>query len=68
MWVPLTEEREQHRVVVRHDKEIDTRESGAGFQVTERLAQVVLLPAAANEHLRDNGSMVDNRAISSGSS
>lgn len=51
----LTEEWEEDWKVVRHDKEVDTCESGAGFKVTERLAQVVLLPAAADKHLRTKG-------------
>lgn len=48
----LTEEWEKHWVVVRHDKQVDTGKSGAGFKVTKWLSQVILLPTAVNEHLR----------------
>lgn len=46
-----TQERQQDRVVVRHDEEVDAGERGAGFQVAERLAQVAVLPAVAHKHL-----------------
>lgn len=48
----LTEEWEKDRVVVRHDKQVDTGESGAGFEVAKWLPQVILFCAAANKHLR----------------
>lgn len=48
----LTEEREQDWVVVRHDKQVDTGQSGAGFEVAKWLAQVILLRTAVNKHLR----------------
>lgn len=48
----LTEEWEKDRVVVRHDKQVDAGESGAGFKVAKRLPQVILLGTAANKHLR----------------
>lgn len=51
----LTEEWEKNWKVVRHDKEVDTSESGAGFKVAKWLSQVILLPTAANKHLRTKG-------------
>lgn len=48
----LTEEWEKDWVVVRHNKQINTGESGAGFKVAKRMPQVILLPAAADKHLR----------------
>lgn len=50
--VCLTEEWEKHWVIVRHDKQVDTGESGAGFKVPKWLSQVILLGAAVNKHLR----------------
>lgn len=51
----LTEEREEDRVVVRHDEEVDAGESGAGLQVAKGLTQVILFPTAANKHLQTFG-------------
>lgn len=48
----LTEEWEKDWVVVWHDKQVDTGESGAGFKVAKWLSQVILLPTAADKHLR----------------
>ena len=48
----LTEQGEQHGVVERHDEQVDTGESGAGFEVAERLSHLTGLPTAANKHLR----------------
>lgn len=50
--VCLTEEGEKHWVVVRHDEQVDTGKSGAGFKVTKRLPQVILFGTAANKHLK----------------
>lgn len=50
----LTEERKQDRVVVRHDKQVNAGEGGAGFQVSEWLSQVGLLPAVTDKHLQRN--------------
>lgn len=51
----LTEEGQQHRVVVRHDEQVDAGEGGAGLQVAERSSQLTLLAAAADKHLQQQG-------------
>lgn len=48
----LTEERQQHWVVVRHDKQVDAGEGGAGLEVAERVSEFTLLATAAHKHLR----------------
>lgn len=48
----LTKKRKKDWVVVRHDKQVDTGERGAGLEVPEGLAHVLLLHAAAHKHLR----------------
>lgn len=50
----LTEEWKEDRVVVRHDEQVNAGEGGAGFQVSERLSQVGLLPAVTDKHLPEN--------------
>lgn len=55
LWISagsLTEERKKDRIVVRHDKQINTGQGGAGLEVAKRFSQIVLLPAAANKNLR----------------
>lgn len=47
----LTEEGQQHRVVVRHDEEVDAGEGGAGLEVAKRVTQLTLLATAADKHL-----------------
>ena len=48
----LTEKWEKDWEVVRHDKQVDTGKSGAGFKVAKRLSQVIRLPTAVHKHLR----------------
>lgn len=47
----LTEEGQQHWVVVRHDKQVDAGEGGAGLEVAKRVSQLTLLATAADKHL-----------------
>lgn len=61
--VCLTEEWEKDRVVVRHDKQVDTGESGAGFEVAKRLPQVILFRAAANKHLRTTREIIMSNIV-----
>lgn len=47
----LTEEGQQHWVVVRHDEKVDAGEGGAGLEVAKRVSQLTLLATAADKHL-----------------
>lgn len=48
----LTEEGQQHWVVVRHDEQVDAGEGGAGLEVAKRVSLLTLLANAADKHLQ----------------
>lgn len=62
----LTEEGQQHWVVVRHDKQVDAGEGGAGLEVAERVSQLTLLATAADKHLHQQQDHKDKRNHSTG--
>lgn len=62
----LTEEGQQHWVVVRHDKQVDAGEGGAGLEVSERVSQLTLLATAADKHLHQQQDHKDKRNHSTG--
>ena len=48
----LTNERQQPRIVVRHDEEVDKVPTAAGLEVAKRMLDTPLLPAITDKHLR----------------
>ena len=48
----VVEEGQEDRVVIRHDKQVDSLQCGAGLQVTKRMPDVTVLTAVRDVDLR----------------
>ena len=48
----LTNERQQPRIVVRHDEEVDKVPTAAGLEVAKWMLDTFLLPTITDKHLQ----------------
>lgn len=54
LLMKLTKQRQHHRVVIGHDKQVDTGESCAGLQITKRLPEFPVFSTITHKNLREN--------------
>lgn len=57
----LTKQRQHHRVVIGHDKQVDTVKSCAGLQITKRLPEFSVFSTVTHKNLRTNKTAINTQ-------